>query len=265
MISPYSRFRHGIMLFLLLAGALAAIISLHNYSLKVGADMPLSVIIFVLLTIICGVVLYRQIIITRKKAKNISSQLEQLKASIEQCKEEEKKKAELAKKEAEVVVINLEAEVQSIIPTESFNNKTAFTEQLLSNIAKKFDITQGIMFLKELESNKFTFLAGYAYFSEEEPREFIEGETLSGQVAKNKVVLNLNNIPDNYITILSGLGKGSPNHLMIIPVINSANECLGIIELASFVAFEKNDVEILRLLGLSLNEFLDNFTQASKE
>ncbi|MFC2152410.1 GAF domain-containing protein, partial [Bacteroidota bacterium] len=116
---------------------------------------------------------------------------------------------------------------------------TKFSEKLLSNIAKEFDIVQGLLFLKDKKSNTYNITGKYAYFGDEEPESFKLGETLSGQVAKNKQTLILKEIPENYVTILSGLGSSSPNHVIIIPIVVE-DKTTAIIELASFKEFKQN-------------------------
>ncbi len=118
-----------------------------------------------------------------------------------------------------------------------------FTEKILANLAREFELVQGLFYLKEKKSGIFKIAGEYAYYAEERPAEFKEGETLSGQVAKNKKLLNVPNIPEDYITILSGLGKSSPRFLVILPVLVE-NETAGIIEMASFKEFDKNVLDL---------------------
>jgi len=146
---------------------------------------------------------------------------------------------------------NLDVEYFSnkIIPKENTKlDLTKYTEKILSNIAKEFDIVQGLFFVREKDSDIFSIAGKYAYFGDEEPKSFNLGETLSGQVAKNQAVLNLKEIPENYITILSGLGSSSPNHLIIIPVITNG-KTIAIIELASFKEFKGNFKELFQAMS----------------
>ncbi len=63
--------------------------------------------------------------------------------------------------------------------------------------------------------------------------EYEFGEGLIGQAAVEGRTLYVDDIPEGYIKIISGLGSASPKHLLIVPVKNQ-KETLGVIEIASF-------------------------------
>ena len=130
-------------------------------------------------------------------------------------------------------------------PETHFDSAVAFTEKTLQNIAKELDIVQGLVFVFNDTDKTFRISGQYAYFSEEQPRSFPLGETLSGQVAKNQKLLNLKDLPDGYVTVLSGLGKSNPNSLIIAPVVHNG-ESIGIIELASFKPFGENEETLVK-------------------
>jgi len=156
-------------------------------------------------------------------------------------------------------VIDIEAYMKKILPKEKPDNTIEdYTEKLLSNIAKEFDIVQGLFFIKDKQNEEFRVAGKYAYFGEEEPRNFKLGETLSGQAAKNKTVLNLKEIPENYVTILSGLGSSSPNHLLIIPIVLN-DESIGVIELASFKEFKRNFKDLFEAMSDQIGQFLTKY------
>jgi len=125
-----------------------------------------------------------------------------------------------------------------------------FAEASLSQIAKVFPIIEGIFYLRDKESEEFSPLGDYAYFSEKPPGKFKLGETLPGQVAKNKRPMNLSDIPADYIKAASGLGQGSPKYLYFLPLLNK-DEVLAVIELASFTEF---DAATEKLFELGANE-----------
>ena len=153
-------------------------------------------------------------------------------------------------------LIDIENYTKKILPKDNAKlDLVKYTEKILSNIAKEFDIVQGLFFVKEKKSGIFDIAGKYAYFGEEEPKSFKIGESLSGQVAKNKKVLNLKDIPENYITILSGLGSSSPNYLLIIPIIMN-DETIGIIELASFKEFKSNFSNLFEKISEQIGKVL---------
>jgi putative methionine-R-sulfoxide reductase with GAF domain len=89
--------------------------------------------------------------------------------------------------------------------------------------------------------------ASFAYHVPDSQEVIFEfGEGLCGQVAKDGRLVNLKDVPDGYITVLSGLGKSTPGHLIIAP-IKSGENILGVLELASFKAFDKDDEELIQL------------------
>ena len=126
-----------------------------------------------------------------------------------------------------------------------FDGVNAYAETILQNMAKELDIVQGMVFVLNDADQMFNISGMYAYFSEERPKSFPLGETLSGQVAKNRQTLHLKEVPDGYVTVLSGLGKSSPRQLIITPILFN-DQCIGIMEMASFKPFGENDELIIR-------------------
>ena len=134
-----------------------------------------------------------------------------------------------------------------------FGNVAAYIEKLLQNIAKELDIVQGLVFVLNDTDQLYHISGEYAYYSEEQPRSFLLGESLSGQVAKNQKLLNLKELPEGYITVLSGLGKSSPRQLLIVPIVCN-DISIGVMELASFKPFGENE----ELLAMKISESMAN-------
>jgi putative methionine-R-sulfoxide reductase with GAF domain len=127
----------------------------------------------------------------------------------------------------------------NIIPKIDFKERIEdYAERILQNLAKQFELVLAIFYLKNEKTSVFQPLSTFAWSSDTPPASFIMGEGLTGQVAKNKVLMKVDNIPDDYINILSGLGSGSPKNLLIVPLLLN-KETIAIIELASFKEFDK--------------------------
>ncbi len=95
---------------------------------------------------------------------------------------------------------------------------------------------QGAVFLVDSKKGKsgLKLFSAYAY----EKKKFIEKELkldegLIGQCFQEKEALYLEEIPDDYIHITSGLGYANPRALLLLPILLE-EECFGVIELASF-------------------------------
>ena len=129
-----------------------------------------------------------------------------------------------------------------------FDSAATYAEKILQNIARELDIVQGLVFVLSSVDQMFHISGEYAYYSDEQPRSFPLGETLSGQVAKNQKLLNVKELPEGYITILSGLGKSNPRHLVIVPIIYNS-ESIGVMELASFKPFGENEELFIRKIS----------------
>ncbi len=154
---------------------------------------------------------------------------------------------------AQVDEFKVDDVVERIMPASetTFDNVRQYTEKILQNIAKELGIVQGLAFVLPENDHLFHVSGEYAYFSEEQPRSFAIGKTLSGQVAKNQQLLNVKEMPEGYITILSGLGKGNPRHLVIAPIVYNG-ESIGVIELASFKPFGANEEQTIRKVAESM-------------
>lgn len=107
----------------------------------------------------------------------------------------------------------------------------------LQEICRQLDAGLGAIYLtKQSDSGRKVVLqAGYALsLGENTVISFEFGEGLVGQAAAGGKTFYLDDVPEGYIKILSGLGSASPQYLLIVPV-KKDEEVLGIIELASFI------------------------------
>ena len=128
---------------------------------------------------------------------------------------------------------------------------------ILSILAEKLKLVQAEIYLKKtISDDKIKLAYNYAFYNPEGKHlEFEVGEGLIGQVVKNGIPLNLDNVPEGYVTVISGLGKTTPQNLLIIPItIDSDN--VGIIEIASFSKFSKSLTATMVELGQLYGNYL---------
>jgi putative methionine-R-sulfoxide reductase with GAF domain len=151
----------------------------------------------------------------------------------------EDKQEEKYEEESQESHIDQEA-IEQILASED-NPDTSFT-RALSLICKELEASQAAAYQVKQEDDKrwIELFASYAYHVPEgEKVSFRFGEGLTGQVAKEGKPVNINAVPEGYIKILSGLGSATPNHLIILP-LREGDEIVGVVEIASFHAFNRH-------------------------
>lgn len=119
--------------------------------------------------------------------------------------------------------------------------------KVLSHLCNRLEASQGAIYLKEEKDNKrlVKLKASYAMsVAESEIISFEFGEGLVGQTAKEKKTLYLQDIPDGFVKVVSGLGEAKPSFLLIVPMLKE-EELLGVVEISSFTAFRENDIDTL--------------------
>lgn len=74
------------------------------------------------------------------------------------------------------------------------------------------------------------------------------GEGLIGQTFKSKKSAHLNNLPENYVKITSGLGEATPKCLFLVPLVHN-ERATGVIELGRFTSFTEEEISFIEKLG----------------
>jgi len=125
-------------------------------------------------------------------------------------------------------------------------------DNLLSNLVSYINANQGAIFLinDERKDKKFLeMVSAYAWERKKYLTKTIElGEGLVGQAAIEKGTIYITDVPDNYVNITSGLGDANPRSVMIVPLLDD-NELFGVMEFASFKAYENHEVEFVEKIA----------------
>ncbi|TAE73744.1 MAG: GAF domain-containing protein [Bacteroidetes bacterium] len=161
-----------------------------------------------------------------------------------------------------------EQEAQQDIIEESVHNKETLNKikQILADKSEKRlqiiekslryaceELEASIGVLYQNQNKTLKMMASYALYQEKtEITAYNFGEGLVGQVAKDAKTIKLSQIPEDYLPIVSGLGKSLPSFVLISPITQNENEVLGVIELASFLDFSDRDIKFLEDVALLL-------------
>lgn len=118
-----------------------------------------------------------------------------------------------------------------------------FSRLLMDWICKIVDASCGVFYFNwQMELTKRASYAGDG--QEVGVKKIRVGEGLVGQCLLENRVIELTNIPDNYIQVNSGLGKTPPRYLIILP-IEFEGKVVSVIELASLSEFSPLEREFL--------------------
>ncbi|MFW5645499.1 MAG: PAS domain-containing protein, partial [Bacteroidota bacterium] len=133
---------------------------------------------------------------------------------------------------------------------------------IIYKLVKYLGASHGMFFILNEEDDKtvrtFDLTAAFAL----DRRKFLQkkiypGEGLAGTAALDKQTIFLTDIPDEYITITTGLGESPPRSLLIVPLINE-KESIGILEIASFGILTDLEIEFVEKLSESLSTTLSS-------
>jgi len=147
-------------------------------------------------------------------------------------------------------VEDLQLKHQSIL-LQKIEQSDNLYESLIAELCKLINASAGAIFIKTVEDGQHVIelQAGYAYHHVGNQKvQYQFGEGITGQVAQNGKLIQLENIPENYIQIFSGLGQATPNCLLIMPIMGQTHEVIGVLELASFEVFSTQQIEWIEKL-----------------
>ncbi|SEN62957.1 CHASE3 domain-containing protein [Paenibacillus sp. OK076] len=128
----------------------------------------------------------------------------------------------------------------------------------LNQVAILLEAPYGVLYA--MKENRLIRVAAYAADGEKERSlgkvSVAPGEGLVGQSAIEKRVLQMNDLPQNYIRISSGLGEASAASLTVAPVVFEG-KTIAVIELASMKPIEPKETklltELIEIFGVSLH------------
>ena len=122
-----------------------------------------------------------------------------------------------------------------------------FGDQVMRHLVRYLEMNQGGLFVKTEAEGKtwLELVACYAYEKKKNAEKRLAlGQGLVGQCALEQKMMVLTNVPDQYITITSGLGEATPSCIVIVPLCWN-QEVYGVVELASFHRLAEHQLAFL--------------------
>ncbi|MBI9069261.1 MAG: GAF domain-containing protein [Salinivirgaceae bacterium] len=132
---------------------------------------------------------------------------------------------------------------------------------IMSNLVDYVEAIQGALFVKndDNEEESIFELTGAIAYDRKKVLEskFKLGEGLIGRCAYEKLTIYMEEVPENYVHVTSGLGESNPRSILLVPAILN-EEVYAIIELVSFNKFENHQIEFIERIGESIASTISN-------
>ena len=179
--------------------------------------------------------------------------LTNMRDELKKAKAAEKQQA--AEQEKEAWTANGIAIFNDLLRQET-SNLEAMSRTFISKLTDYIGVVQGGVFIindDDPEHVKYELKGAVAYNRvKHNEKEFEVGIGLVGQCAYEKAPIYLNEIPDNYMEITSGLGEANPRFVLLMPAIMN-DTVYAVIELASFSKIDEYKVNFLTKISDALS------------
>ncbi|NJK94431.1 MAG: PAS domain-containing protein [Bacteroidales bacterium] len=135
------------------------------------------------------------------------------------------------------------------------SNIVELSDMIIKNLVKYLNANQGGVFsyIDDIPGDEhLELVSAIAFDRKKYINKRVEiGEGLVGTCAQERLTIFMTDIPEDYITITSGLGDAIPRSLLIVPLKTDEN-IFGIIEIASFSILESHEIEFVEKLAESI-------------
>jgi CheY-like chemotaxis protein/signal transduction histidine kinase/HAMP domain-containing protein len=118
-------------------------------------------------------------------------------------------------------------------------------QDISSFLAEKMEASVGVFYVVTQE-NTLQLMGSYAFENRKSLNSQLAlGEGVAGQSALEKKTITLSNLPENYITVRSGMGSAVPKTLMAFPFIHN-DKVEAVVELGTFNEFSDLHMDFIK-------------------
>ena len=144
---------------------------------------------------------------------------------------------------------------------------------VLDQLGARLGAAVGALYRRQESDGMLHLVAGLAL---DQPRRVrvAEGETLVGEAARLRRMIELTQVPADYLPVVSGVGAGEPRHLLVVPLLYR-NQVEGVLELAwlqrvpashrTFLERAGESIAVARATARSLGQIRTLLTTAQQQ
>ncbi len=119
-------------------------------------------------------------------------------------------------------------------------------QSIITCLAKHINAPTAVLYLLDKDEQHLVLTGTYAFSRRKVLSDRIRiGEGLAGQAARERGIICLSDVPDDYIRISSGLGEAAPRSILAAPFVHEG-KLMGVLEFASFTEFSESALDFLR-------------------
>lgn len=146
-----------------------------------------------------------------------------------------------------------------------YNNVDALSYETLVTLIKYINVVQGAVYIYDEYTHKLVNVATYAFNRKKYiNQEFSIGEGLIGQAAFEMGTIYRTEIPDDYVTLTSGiLGDKKPKSILIVPLVSEEN-LKGVIEFASVEEIPELSIKLVEEVSFIIARTIFNLKVNAK-
>lgn len=163
----------------------------------------------------------------------------------------------LQEKEKEQSWINNGMATINDILADNKNDFKQLSTKVLSELVKYVNATFGVLYMLSNESNAdekyLELIADYGCSNnirKDKSQIHVTTGMLGVAFTENRLMV-INDVPENYIKIESGLGKARPEALLVVP-LSIDEKVFGIIEIAGFHKFKKLEIDFIKRIAFNV-------------
>jgi CheY-like chemotaxis protein/CHASE3 domain sensor protein len=129
---------------------------------------------------------------------------------------------------------------------------------ILDFLAQYLDVVVAALYVRERTTGNLKRIATYGFSQESEQAAstFHEAESLVGQAAVSRRTIVLQDVPADYVKVVSATGMSPPRSLIVLPIENDG-VVNGVVEAGFMRGLEARDQELLQLIANSMGDFIE--------
>nr|NQU93835.1 GAF domain-containing protein [Bacteroidota bacterium] len=125
------------------------------------------------------------------------------------------------------------------------------SQKIIGKICQLVDARVGAIYLED-EEDVYKLVGSYAFKVRKTVKnEYHKGEGLVGQAVLEKQPIIITKVPDDYISINSGLGEAAPKNIIVVPCMFN-DQVIGVVEIGSFNEFNHEQINFIHTISESI-------------